>query len=279
MSDIIIKKDIKSERHLDQFYTNNDIALKCYTELKKLLKTHNIENEIWLEPSAGAGAFFNLIEYDKIGIDIDPKIENVIKADFLEYILPNNNYITIGNPPFGRNSNLAIRFFNKCSEHSKIIGFIIPKTFKKASVINKLNYQMHLIYEMEIPANSFNIKNEIVNVPCIFQVWIRKEELRSKIKKKLITEDFIFTTRNEADIAFQRVGTSAGVIKDKSIFDKIPNSSHLFIKIINPRTLSILQSINWDHIKYNTAGNPSVSKSEIIHEYELITKNLNPHCQ
>lgn len=125
---------IKKERLLDQFYTNNDIALKCYNHLKKIIKDNNIEHSIWLEPSAGEGAFFNLIEHDKIGIDIDPKIKELIKADFLEYNLIYNDYITIGNPPFGKNSNLAIKFFNKCSLHSKIIGFIVPKTFKKYSL-------------------------------------------------------------------------------------------------------------------------------------------------
>lgn len=265
---------MKSERELDQFYTNNEIALICYNHLKDLIKEHNIEDSIWLEPSAGAGAFYSIIENTKIGIDIDPKIENIIKADFLKYDLKKHGYITIGNPPFGKNSNLAIKFFNKCSLHSKIIGFIVPKTFKKESVKNKLNEKMHLISEIEIPDNSFNIKNEIVNVPCVFQVWIKKEDSRIKLKKKMITEDFIFTNRHNADIAFQRVGVNAGAIKDTSTFNNIADASHLFIKIINPLSLDILKNINWNHIKYNTAGNPSISKSELISEYDLQVSNI-----
>ena len=150
-----------SERDLDQFYTNNDIALKCYDLLQDILTQHNIKPTIWLEPSAGSGAFFSIVSGSKLGIDIDPKIEKVVKADFLEYPLQDEGYITIGNPPFGKNSSLAIKFFNKCAEVSKVVAFIVPKTFKKDSVQKKLNKHMHLAFEWDVPSNSFNIKKEV----------------------------------------------------------------------------------------------------------------------
>lgn len=173
------------ERELDQFYTNKDIALQCYELLKGLLKEHNIKPSIWLEPSAGAGAFFSIIEEEKLGIDIDPKIENVVKSDFLEYDLQNEEYITIGNPPFGKNASLAIKFFNKCALSSQVVAFIVPKTFKKGSVQNKLDKNMHLVFEWDVPVNSFNIKKEIVDVPCVFQVWIKSLSYVKNMKKLL----------------------------------------------------------------------------------------------
>ena len=39
-----------------------------------------------------------------------------------------------------------------------------------------LNY--HLIFEMDLPTNSFLINDEETNVPCIFQIWQYKEEKR-----------------------------------------------------------------------------------------------------
>lgn len=263
-----------SERDLDQFYTNNDIALKCYDLLQDILIKYNINPTIWLEPSAGSGAFFSIVSGRKLGIDIDPKIENVVKADFLEYPLHDEGYITIGNPPFGKNSSLAIKFFNKCAEVSKVVAFIVPKTFKKDSVQKKLHKNMHLAFEWDVPSNSFNIKKEVVDVPCVFQIWIKQDELRHDTNKSSLSEDFIFTNRKTADIAFQRVGVKAGTIKGCAAFPNIADASHLFITTTKPDVAKILKVIDWSAIKFNTAGNPSISKRELINEYARYKSSL-----
>lgn len=262
------------ERDLDQFYTNNNIAVKCYELLRELLVEHKIKPSIWLEPSAGSGAFFSIIEGSKLGIDIDPKIDNVIKADFLTHELQDEGYITLGNPPFGKNSSLAIRFFNKCADVSRVVAFIVPKTFKKDSVQKKLSSKMHLIFEWDIPVNSFNIKNEIVDVPCVFQVWIKTDEDRIITHKTSLAEDFIFSNRATADIAFQRVGMKAGTIKNRVVFSDIADASHLFITSTQPNVAKILRVIDWSSIKFNTAGNPSISKKELVHEYARYKSSL-----
>lgn len=258
---------MSKERQLDQFYTNQNIANDCYKLLINFMKDNHIEKTEWLEPSAGSGAFFNILDGDKIGIDLEPKSDKIIQSDFLEYNLPKTNYITIGNPPFGKNSSLAIKFFNKCAIHSKIVAFIVPKTFKKDSVKNKLNNEMHLEFEFDIPENSFHFKSEIVDVPCVFQIWLKKDVIREKINKSRVSEDFVFTKRDEADFAFQRVGARAGALKGRDIFDKIADPSHNFIKFVNPDSAILLFFINWKGIKENTAGNPSISKTELIQEY------------
>lgn len=262
------------ERKLDQFYTNNDIAKSCFDMFLIEMQKHQIQQATWLEPSAGSGSFYNIIPNPKLGLDIDPKSPDIQQADFLTFELNESNYITIGNPPFGKNSSLAIKFFNKCANHSQIIGFIVPKTFKKNSVVKKLHKNMHLVFEWDVPDNSFNIKGEHVNVPCVFQIWIKKNDLRVDEVLNTKTDDISFVSREQADIAFQRVGVKAGAIKDKSIFHTIADASHIFIKLNNPNALNILQNINWDKIKFNTAGNPSISKSEMIHEYNIWANKL-----
>lgn len=255
-----------NERKLDKFYTNDNIAIQCFNWLSDELKNLNLSGT-WLEPSAGAGSFYNLMEGEKLGIDIDSKNPNIIRHDFLTYTLLEKNYITLGNPPFGKNSSLAIKFFNKCSIHSQVVAFIVPKTFKKESVQKKLNPYMVLHKEFILPKNSFNFKGENIDVPCVFQIWIRTEQKKVIKSDKLTVKDFSFVKREEADVAFQRVGANAGTIKGKEKFKDIADSSHLFIKINNSKALDILKTIVWDDIKYNTAGNPSISKTEIIKEY------------
>ena len=72
----------KKDYGLDQFYTNTDIAQEC-------IDTIDVSKyDIVVEPSAGMGAFYNLIDHpNKIGIDIEPKCSGVIKQDFLEWNL------------------------------------------------------------------------------------------------------------------------------------------------------------------------------------------------
>ena len=116
---------------LDQFYTSENIAKDCYNKYKAYAL--NKEITLLFEPSAGSGSFFNLFPQNKrLGIDLEPKTNEIKKQDFFDFVPPKNKIIaTIGNPPFGKNASLAIKFFNKAAEFSKIIAFIVPKSFQK----------------------------------------------------------------------------------------------------------------------------------------------------
>lgn len=97
----------------DQFYTSENCAQKYYSIFLKKIDINNYD--IILEPSAGTGAFYKLLPIDKrVGIDIEPKYNGIQKKDFFEFMpIKNKKYIVIGNPPFGKISSLAVRFFNK----------------------------------------------------------------------------------------------------------------------------------------------------------------------
>lgn len=142
-----------SSKLLGKYYTIPKIAKLC------LNKINNIDDyDLVLEPSAGSGSFSNLIKNKSlISIDIEPENENVTKMDFLKEKLELDSYkniIAIGNPPFGKQNNLAIKFFNKCASYSHVncIAMIFPKSFKKVSIHDRciLNYLSHIIY-LKIP--------------------------------------------------------------------------------------------------------------------------------
>ena len=74
---------------LDQFYTTNNIALKCYKQLNILVDINKYD--ILLEPSAGTGSFFKLLPTNKrIGLDVAPKCDNILKKDYFDYVPQNN---------------------------------------------------------------------------------------------------------------------------------------------------------------------------------------------
>jgi predicted RNA methylase len=146
----------------DQYYTSKWLALECINYV-----VNNVEIEyrqLYLEPSAGIGSFLQADLNDKyIAMDIDPKANNIIKFDYLKSVVPTNwqkNIVTIiGNPPFGHAGNLAIKFFNHSTLFADTICFILPRSFKKISIQNKLNMQYNLTFEKDLGNNGFILEN------------------------------------------------------------------------------------------------------------------------
>lgn len=83
--------------------------------------------DIHLEPSAGTGSFYNIMDKNKkLGLDIEPKTKDIHKIDFFDYKPEKDKkYLVIGNPPFGKISSLAVKFFNKSAEFADCIAFQI----------------------------------------------------------------------------------------------------------------------------------------------------------
>ena len=178
---------ITNKTNLDKFYTNPNIVDMCIKQLLILYKWDNFN--LVVEPSAGDGNFYLKIKHpNKIGIDISPDHSDIIKQDFFTFNPTNiKKILTLGNPPFGRISSLAIKFFNHASKWSDVIAFIIPKTFRKISIQNRLNLNFHLVLDKSIPNKpcSFTPK---MNVKCCFQIWQKKKELRELIKLPTVTK-------------------------------------------------------------------------------------------
>lgn len=245
----------------DKFYTKNEIVDYClsFIEIDKYDKI--------IEPSAGNGAFLKKLP-NAIGYDIAPAGNNIIQQDFLLLDVPKEkNILVIGNPPFGVQSNLAIKFFNKAAEFCDTIAFILPRSFCKDSIKNRLDLKFHLIREEFLPEDSFLLNNENYSVPCVFQVWERQNIERKKIKLPLTSEYFDFTKEiSKADFRIQRVGGSAG----KAFLDKkgaissnyyvINKSNYTIEELIN-----IINSITFPSIAL-TVGPKSLSKGELCYE-------------
>jgi len=264
----------QNSRSLDQFYTNSECAKNFFNIIQSQFDLASFDYIV--EPSVGNGVFYNLFDPTKrIAIDIDPKIDGAIQMDFLKWdCLVRGNIITIGNPPFGKNSNLAVDFFNHSATFSNVIGFILPKTFRKNSFVKQLDKSFHLVYDDDVPKNSFVFNGKPYDVSCCFQIWQRQENPRQAIKVLDATKTrdyFEFVEPSACDFIVQRVGVKAGqIIIDQK--DKYTTKNFFYIKSKHETTLSIFQSIDFNKVKHNTVGYPSVSKKEI---FELFLQALN----
>lgn len=219
-----------------------------------------------MEPSAGAGAFLSYLPPGTLAYDLSPEDPRITTQDFLT-LTRQEPAIVLGNPPFGKAARLAVKFFNHSAGFATHIGFIVPRTFEKASIQNRLHRDFHLLGQLNIDPASFTFEGKPYEVPCVFQVWVRGPEKRPLIILPLTHPDFSFVDRASADFAFQRVGARAGATK--TVFDSVAAASHHFIRANIPfeTLLERFARIDFSEVKMRTAGNPSISKTELVALY------------
>lgn len=270
---------------LDQFYTKPSIVEHV------LKKIDCVKYDLVVEPSAGAGDFFDRLPLDKrVGIDLSPAKAGIRKGNFFNFEpKTTENVLTVGNPPFGKNSSLAVKFFNHAAQFSDCIAFIVPRTFRKPSVINRLHPSFHIVEQEILPLDSFYTPSgESYAVPTVFQVWERREACRTKIKTLTSHPDFEFVSIErfptdqqkkiqcqKSDFCVRRVGVNAGKIYKDYNTTYRDWKSHYYIKQKTEDVERIMSLIRWndrESPKFDTAGNPSISKHELIKFYEEMKK-------
>lgn len=266
---------------LDKFYTLPECSKKC---IDKVCELYDIAGwDLIIEPSAGNGSFLNQIPSNhKIGIDILPDHQDIIKQDFFDYNPPainiNKNILVIGNPPFGKVSSLAIKFFNHSAKWANVIAFIIPRTFRKISIQNRLDNKFHLVYDEEIPNNPCCF-SPIISVKCCFQIWEKKELERSFIDLPKKHDDWEFlklgkrdasgqpTPPLDADFAMRAYGGNIGELKTEGLNELRPKSWHWFKTNIDKNTLiNRLSQLDYSN-SLNTARQNSMGRAELVNIY------------
>ena len=174
----------------EQYYTTPEVVDLCLSEVQKHI---SLEGKTILEPCGGTGEFIKGLQ--RIGVpdsniisfDIEPKHPLVQEGDYLKKEFKNaEGLISITNPPFGRASSLAKRFFNHAATHCDYICYLVPRAWRKWTTFNSLDKNFHLIADIEMPKNCFYLPDkketgkDVLNT--VFQIWQRKENKRSKIK-------------------------------------------------------------------------------------------------
>jgi hypothetical protein len=275
---IIGLKRNKTNSNLDKYYTNKNNVDMCLKHFKHAIQQYgglSKENDIIIEPSAGNGAFIDGCKKlcdNCFFYDIEPEHNDIVKQDYLAFnysTIQNTgaNIHVIGNPPFGRQSSLAIKFIRYSALFSNSISFILPKSFMKESMKSKVPLNFHLIYETELEDDNFHVNDTLYNVPCIFQIWIKKN-IQRKPFKKLKPNGYEFVKKEEQhDIAFRRVGVYAGKIYKETTNKS--SQSHYFIKFeggLNDDLYNNLCEVKFAD-RMNTVGPNSISKQELIKVY------------
>ena len=166
---------INKQLPADSYFTSNETASKCVDIVMNELDT---EGYTFLEPSAGSGAFYDLLpEKCRMGIELHNRRPDFIRQDFLSWYPPEDDkkYIVIGNPPFGVRGAYALAFVNRSLLFADYVAFILPMSFHsngKGSNMKRVA-NGHLVYSKVLEKEKFFSPdvNKEIKVNTLFQIW------------------------------------------------------------------------------------------------------------
>ncbi len=247
----------------DQFFTRPEVA----QQFANWVKSHPFYKDITkiIEPAAGnrdlAKNFPGIKMYD-----LDPQDPEISAQDFFtsqhKY---QPGFLTVMNPPFGKASDMAIKFFNKAATFSDYIAMIVPRTFRRSGIQDRLASNFELVDEYILPKGSFYLPSEgpdrKYDVPAVAQIWQRTEQPRQKMVQQPMPKGIQFVQPNQADFAFRRKGRRAGEIITQNIEATNPNS--FFYVKATPEMFNKFKSINWREYGHDVMGARSISQADI----------------
>ena len=250
----------------EQFYTPLSLAQELVDFSQDFIP--DFRKRSFLEPAGGNGSFLTALKKAGVGnvisVDLYPKHKSVVKKDFLKFKPSQERLVTISNPPFGRNNALSIPFFNHAAEFSDFIAFLIPRSWRKWSVQNRLNLNFHKIadrdvfvsYEDEL-GNPIREKN---GLRTCFQIWRKEPTPRTKT---LIPNNGLIEkcSPGSADIAIRVFGYGCGkVLTD---FPRKPNTTLMFLKVKDKKTATLLTTLDYQRFSTNTAYTEALAFTEL----------------
>ena len=250
----------------EQYYTPKPLALELVAQIEKVLGS--LARKTVLEPAGGTGAFIDAVQAigvaNVISFDIEPLHELVTFGDFLEQEIKESNLITISNPPFGRNNSLSIPFFNHAAKVSDAICFIVPRSWRKWSVTNRLDLGFALALDLDIDIDYVDAAGTPLSdknhLATCFQIWKKVDAPRALVR---VTDKGIIekVSPELADVSLTIFGYGCGKVKTQ--FEPVANTTQMFLKLKHPQALAALESVDYSKFFKNTAYTEALSLQEI----------------
>ena len=290
LANMTIDYSIFSYKEKDQFFTPNTTANYCYSIFLEILKKYkDYENYTFIEPSAGNGSFLKILPIDKrIGLDIEPKFNEIIKQDYLNWKpIKDNKYVVIGNPPFGLRGQLALKFINHSSKFADYVCFILPQLFESdgKGVPRKRVVGLNLIHSEKLDTEFKSPNGKNIKVECILQVWSKYHKNTSyELKKTLNTNIKIYsltnggtpsTTRNKkmfykCDAYIPSTCFGKDTMRYYDSFDTLPRQRGYGVVFIKDKETNLekFKNIDWSDVAFlSTYSAYNIRSSQISDKF------------
>lgn len=257
----------------EQYYTPRVVADQFVARVLSLVP--DAVARTWIEPAGGSGTFLDAARdvgvLDIVSFDIEPRHREVARGDFLTQQLNVRNAVSIGNPPFGRNNALSVPFFNHAAKFSDYIAFIVPRSWRKWSVVNRLDPHFHLIADEDlsisyVDADGVGVYQRTYLNTCA-QLWERRETTRPKVQvhdRGVVAK----CTVDDADVALTIFGFGCGKVKTE--FPRRKITTEIYLRLLHPRALEALQQVDYQRFSRNVAYTEALSIQEVnylLNEY------------
>ena len=228
----------------EQFYTPPEIASRVVRRLMWLVP--NALERTWLEPAGGTGAFIDAARaagvLDIVSVDIEPLHAQVAQANFLDVDLDVHGAVTVTNPPFGRNNSLSVPFFNRSARYSDYIAFIVPRSWRKWSVTNRLDPSFHLISDDDLTINYVDAEGSDAYARNLLRTCVQVWERRPVRRPRVTVEDRGLVRRStpdQADVSLTIFGFRCGTVRTD--FPRRKVTTEMYLTLDHPRALEALR--------------------------------------
>lgn len=270
----------------DKFYTKHNIVEECCNHIIQHINIDK-ETDLIIEPSAGNGEWITPIKdlcNNYRFYDIKPENDDIQQQDYLDFKYNEttdfNNILVIGNPPFGIQSSLAVKFFNISAQYCDVICFIVPRIFKRVSIQNRLDLNFHLLFNYDLPLKPCCFY-PTMSAKCCLQIWEKKDFQRQKIIYDNTHSDFSFlkhgpndnknqpTPNLDADFAIKAYGSHCGTIQE-DLTKLRPKSWHwiksnIDVQELKNRFNQLDYSMSKDSVRQDSIG-----QKELIYLYKSV---------
>lgn len=261
--------------NLDQYYTSEEDMNYCVNKTLDVLQENGYGVSEFLEPSAGQGVFSDYLYTsgkEVVALDVEPKGNNIVKADFLEYPIEyKKNRLTIGNPPYGSRLSLAKKFYKKSIEVGDYISFILP--------ISQLNnaefmYEFDLLYSEDLGELIFSGDRKVY---CCLNIYVRPKSGLNKKKLNKLKDVEIVRQDSKKYKDFQydiRMCYWGDATAGKILEENESYSGEYKIKIHNKdlkdKIIEVLSNTNWKQELNSTA----MCRIKQYHIYDVLEKYI-----
>ena len=225
--------------------------------------------------------------------------------NWFDYKPMKEDYIVIGNPPFGERSLLAIDFFNKAS-FANLIAFVLPVSFCKYSTQKMLDENFKLAFEIKLPQESFLDNGKDYSVRTVFQIWIKKsskydifeKDYRKKIppdkshkdfkiwqynatkqSENVIDEDWEYAVYRQGYHDYGKIFTKKDkeYIKNCMLGCKETNykkQQFFFIKPLNEHAEAIIKKMDFNELAERNTATPGFGKADFVEHYKELAGEI-----
>ena len=241
----------------DAYFTDTKSAQFCVDKLIEHGWVH--KDTRTLEPCVGAGSLAVWLPGKVETRDIiDYGYPNTIQSNYLEHGDANYYDLVFTNPPFGRAGSLATKFFNRAADDTHRIAMILPASFRKISIVDRLNQWFHPVLDTDLPSNNYILPDGSVRkVNTTFQMWERRKYKRGYFKD--VTDCLPYVKRVHSGIAefcIRTQGASAG-----RILDGLNHTPASTAYVVGDREK--IERHDWSSIASFTAGIPAIGLRDI----------------